>query len=67
MADSILIQFRVPKKYADSLVRHTNELSETIGYEITPSSFVKSQTMKWMTKQFDQPKQPERSLKDYFE
>lgn len=66
MADSILIQFRIPKKYADDLVRHTNEISGGIGFEITPSSFVKSQTMKWLAKQFDKPKQPERDLADYF-
>lgn len=67
MADSILIQFRIPKKHADNLVKHTNELSDKVGWEITPSSFVKSQTIRWLEKQYAKPEAPKKDLKELLE
>lgn len=60
---SIVIQFRLAQPYADALIVEANTLSERLGYEITPSSLVKSRLIKNMEKQVV-PK-PTRSITDY--
>ena len=65
MKDSILIQFRIPQKYVEHVKNYTTKLSDELGYTITPSAFIKSQTVKWLAKQFpDEPQPPKKDFND---
>ena len=64
-AKSIVIQFRLAQPFADALVHEAHTLSEQLGYEITPSSLVKSRLVKSMQKRAESTPQ-KKSLEDVY-
>ena len=62
---SIVIQFRLAQPYANNLVNEAIELSSQLGYEITPSSLVKSRLIKFIQKKAESSP-PQKGLAEIY-